>query len=364
MGMMAAAAYGVYVKLNAPPRQEVASDQAPSWQEPAIQLGDAASMPQGGAPAGGDAPAFGAPQVDVAVPPADVASPAPNYPTYSDPAATEMPPADVSVPGTAPTSDAAAAYPPVQQSPPVPGLAPEPSAPAEPDCATALEAVQQLLDQGQLAEAQLELSQLFDHPDLTPSQQQEVVDLLDQLTGTVVYSQEHMLEPPHVVQNGESLEQIAQAYQIPWQLLAKINGVADPNAVRPGEQLKVVRGPFSALVELPKYRLTLWLGGRYAGRFPIGIGRDVNASDGEFTIREKQENPTYFGPDRVIPPDDPANPLGERWMDLGNRLGIHGTNDPAIIGRHESRGCIGLAPQDAEDVYDMLVVGSRVYIRR
>jgi lipoprotein-anchoring transpeptidase ErfK/SrfK len=361
MGMMAAAAYGVYVKLNAPPREEVASDDAPAWQEPAIQMGDAATISPGDAAAsGGEAPSYGAPQVNVPVPPADVASPAPNYPSYSQP--TEMPPADVVVPGTTP--DATAGYPPVQQSLPVPGLAPESAEPAEPSCAAALEAIQVLLDQGQLSDAQLELSQLFDHPDLTPSQQQEVVDLLDQLTGTVVYSPEHMLEPPHVVQNGESLETIAQTYQVPSQLLAKINGIADPNALRPGDQLKVVRGPFSALVELPKYRLTLWLGGRYAGRFPIGIGRDVNAPDGEFTVREKQENPTYFGPDRVIPPDDPSNPLGERWVDLGNRLGIHSTNDMASIGRHESRGCIGLAPQDAEDVYDMLVVGSRVYIRR
>ena len=38
-------------------------------------------------------------------------------------------------------------------------------------------------------------------------------------------------------------------------------------------RLKVVKGPFSATVSLEKRQLTLMLGGMYAGRFPIGLGR-------------------------------------------------------------------------------------------
>jgi lipoprotein-anchoring transpeptidase ErfK/SrfK len=58
--------------------------------------------------------------------------------------------------------------------------------------------------------------------------------------------------------------------------------------------------------------------------------------------------------------------LGERWigLDSGNQLGIHGTNDPASIGRAESRGCIRLSPTDVDDVYDILSIGSKVVIRR
>jgi lipoprotein-anchoring transpeptidase ErfK/SrfK len=65
----------------------------------------------------------------------------------------------------------------------------------------------------------------------------------------------------------------------------------------------------------------------------------------------------------VIDGDDPQNPLGPRWLDLGNSYGIHGTIDPASIGKAESRGCIRMRNQDVKEVFDMLGVGSEVTIR-
>ncbi len=106
----------------------------------------------------------------------------------------------------------------------------------------------------------------------------------------------------------------------------------------------------------------MFLYGRYAGRFRIGVGQDQSTPDGDMTVQNKVVNPTYYGPGQVIGPEDPANPLGGRWIDLGNRIGIHGTNDPGSIGRAESRGCIRLSPGDINDVYDILSVGSRVTI--
>jgi lipoprotein-anchoring transpeptidase ErfK/SrfK len=173
-----------------------------------------------------------------------------------------------------------------------------------------------------------------------------------------------MLEDVYSVQPGDTLERVAERYNVPWQLLAKINGIADPQHVRAGDQLKVVRGPFDAMVNLQKYELTLFLRGRYAGRFRIGIGQDQSTPDGEFSVKNKVANPTYYGPNQVIGADDPNNPLGERWIDLGNQIGIHGTNDPRSIGQAESRGCIRLSPGDVEDVYDILSIGSKVVIRR
>ena len=225
-------------------------------------------------------------------------------------------------------------------------------------------AVQAMLNQNRLADAHLELSQWYDNPQLAPAEQQQINDLLDQLAGTVVYSRLHLLEDMYLVQPGDTLERIAERYNVPWQLLAKINGIADPQYVRPGDQLKVVRGPFDAVVNLQKYELTLFLRGRYAGRFHIGIGQDQSTPEGEFSVKNKVANPTYYGPNQVIDANDPNNPLGERWIDLGNQIGIHGTNDPRSIGRAESRGCIRLSPADIEDVYDIVSIGSKVVIRR
>jgi lipoprotein-anchoring transpeptidase ErfK/SrfK len=224
--------------------------------------------------------------------------------------------------------------------------------------------VKQLLNQDRLADAHLELSRWHGDARLSDAERREVQDLLDQLAGTVVYSHESLVEPPYEVQQGETLQQVADRYQIPWQLLAKINGIADPAQVHPGEKLKVVRGPFSAVVDLNQKHMTLWIESRYAGSFPINVGRDQVAPPGTFEVKDKVENPIYYGPDQVIGADDPANPLGERWISLGQQLGIHGSNDPQGTARADERGCIRMSDRDIHDVYDILSVGSKVVIRR
>ena len=82
-----------------------------------------------------------------------------------------------------------------------------------------------------------------------------------------------------MTQPGDTLERVAQRYNVPWQLLARINGLMPPGAPNSddatkdqplpvGMELKVVRGPFDAVVRLDKHELTLLLQNRYAGRFP------------------------------------------------------------------------------------------------
>jgi len=206
------------------------------------------------------------------------------------------------------------------------------------------------------------LTEWYDDPRLTAEQSDDVTELLDQLAGTVIYSRQHMLAEPHVVQPGDTLESIAKPYNISWQLLAKINGLSDPRQIRPGDRMKVVQGPFEALVDVRKFRLTLVVQGMYAGRFPIGTGRENSTPMGSFEVLKKVVNPSWPSPRGEIPHGDPANPLGGRWIDLGGGIGIHGTNDPASIGKSLSEGCVRLAPRDIEDVYDILTEGSRVTI--
>jgi LysM repeat protein len=232
---------------------------------------------------------------------------------------------------------------------------------------------QKQLDDGALAEGLLTLSRFYGDPKLTPDQTRRLTGLLDQLAGTVIYSRQPLLGPPHPVQPGETLDAIAQKYSVPARLLAKINGIGNPAELTPGQELKVIQGPFHAVIDLDDYELTLMVQGRYAGRFRIGIGGDQPNLEGAYQIKDKTENPTYYGRDAVVDADDPENPLGERWIGLaspgGNpnetaRVGIHGTNDPLNVGTTTDRGSICLGDRDAEDIYDILSIGSRVVIRR
>jgi LysM repeat protein len=234
-----------------------------------------------------------------------------------------------------------------------------------------MQAVQVELDKGNLAEALRALSSWYGHPELPVEQAQAVTDLLDQLAGTVIYSRRHLLEPPYVVQPGDTIDKLEQTYNVPWQLLARINGLPEDQAPQPGTELKVVRGPFKALINLDRYELTLMLDGRYAGRFPIGIGSDHERLAGTYVIRDKLVNPQYYGPDQTtVDADDPNNPLGELWIGLSDQngqqstVGIHGTNDPANLHRTGSRGSICLGDRDINDLYGILSIGSRVVIRR
>jgi hypothetical protein len=332
---------------------------APPGQMPPNQMAPGQAPPPAYADPRGGAPPF-APE-----PPAT--DPARND-SYRD-----APPADAT--GAAPPfgSPAAPGAPPIANAPYDPAAADRyraaaaaaPPAGAPSGFGAAMEAARRELEGGQLSTALRQLSAWYDDPQLTMPERQQLNQTLDQVAGTVVYSTQHLLESPYEVQQGERLEDISQRYNVPWQLLAKINGIDDPQSLRAGERLKVMRGPFSAMVSLEKRQLTLLLAdGSYAGRFAVGIGREQPPAEGVYAVSDKVVNPVYRGPQQTIGAGDPANPLGDRWIGLGSSLGIHGTNRPDSIGRVDLPGSISLSPHDVEDVYDILSVGSKVTIRR
>lgn len=239
-----------------------------------------------------------------------------------------------------------------------------------------MDSVRKKLDEGNFAEAQLALSVLYGSPDLPPDQAKQITELLDQLAGTVIYSRQHYLAPPYVTQTGDTIDTIAKRCNVPWQLLARINGLMPPGSpntneaikdqpLPTGKELKVLQGPFDAVIQLDKRELTLMVQNRYAARFRIGVGRDTQKLEGEYTVRNKAMNPTYYGPDGVtIGPADPKNPLGGAWIGLTDRIGIHGAADSPNVVRDNERGTISVSDRDLQDLYGILSVGSRVTIVR
>jgi lipoprotein-anchoring transpeptidase ErfK/SrfK len=223
------------------------------------------------------------------------------------------------------------------------------------------QAQSQIKDQ-QFHEALATLSAFYKSPDLTPHEHQQLLDVLDPLAGRVIYSREHLCEPAYTVRRNERLSEIAQRYSVPPQVLQKINGINNPDVLVPGMELKVVTGPFRADVDVEAQELTVFLGRLYAGRFPIALGSDFRPTEGEFVVRDKRQDRVYYGIDgRQIPAGNPANPFGQVWLDLGREISIHGS---ATADGPQQRGCISLSPQDADDVYGILSIGSAVRILR
>jgi LysM repeat protein len=180
----------------------------------------------------------------------------------------------------------------------------------------------------------------------------------------------------HTVQPGDLLSKIALPLDVPYGLIARINGVR-PDRIRVGQSLKTLKGPLFAEVSKSTFEMDVYLGnlpGRpgsvYLTSFPVGLGADSSTPTGiwEVTRGSKLVNPEWTNPrtNEVYGRDDPENPLGERWIGLtgvaGNALGqpsygIHGTIEPETIGTNASMGCIRLGDEDVEMVYDMLSEG-------
>ncbi len=246
-----------------------------------------------------------------------------------------------------------------------------------------MERAQKLLERGQFAEVQLALSDVYfstyfnaESP-VEVDRAKQIVNLLDQLAGTVIYSREPYLpNSTYTVAPGDTLARIAERCQVPWQLLARINGLMPAGAsnediplkdqpLSAGTKLKVIQGPFEAIVRLDRRELTLMVQRRYAARFTIGIGYDQPQLEGKYTVGKKMLKPPYYGPDRtVISPNDPKNPLGGAWIGLSDTIGIHGTPNPRDLNRSDNRGTICVGDQDLQDLYGILAAGSPVTVLR
>lgn len=225
-----------------------------------------------------------------------------------------------------------------------------------------LEEADSLAARDKLEEAHLALSKLYWQGKLPPLERVQLIEKLTAWSDRLYFSRDNRLEAPYVVQSGDSLARIGQRYGVSWEFLARINGIRDPKRIRAGQRLKVVRGPFAAVVDLSDFELTVHLAGRFVRRYDVGIGKDGTTPIGTFSVQEKQPNPKYWG-QPVREADDPENPLGEHWIGIGNSYGLHGTIDPASIRRRESAGCIRLLADDVAELYDLLIIGSEVRIQ-
>jgi len=196
-----------------------------------------------------------------------------------------------------------------------------------------------------------------------PALREELLPQLNKMSQAIFFARQPNFHETYEVAPGDQLRTIAQAHHVPWEYIARLNRV-DARKIRAGQKLKIVPGPFGAIVTLHRFELVVHCHGMFVKSYPIGIGKDDSTPLGTFAVKQKLVDPTYYGPEGVIRHDDPRNPLGERWIDLGDSYGIHGTIEPESIGKAESRGCIRLLNRDVEEVYDLLIVGSEVRIER
>jgi lipoprotein-anchoring transpeptidase ErfK/SrfK len=135
---------------------------------------------------------------------------------------------------------------------------------------------------------------------------------------------------------------------------------------RPSSKAPAASGPQARperriVISIPDRKLALIEDGRVVKVFPVAVGAPATPSpSGEFRVRERITNPTYYAPGNVIGPGK-GTPLGTRWIGLGQRgYGIHGTNEPRSIGKRASHGCIRMSKSDVEELFELVRAGDLV----
>ena len=114
------------------------------------------------------------------------------------------------------------------------------------------------------------------------------------------------------------------------------------------------------------------MGNGKALRYGVGVGRDGFTWNGVQKVTRMAEWPDWHPPAEMIARQPylprfmaggPGNPLGARAMYLGSsEFRIHGTNDPATIGKFVSSGCIRLTNDDVIDLANRIDVGTKVVV--
>jgi len=248
-----------------------------------------------------------------------------------------------------------------------------PEEPINPEAAVLIAEANSLLDSEQIITARQKLNDILALR-LNSKQRSDVKKILSTLADKWLFSKKvyygDNLCDLYEVQSGDLLVNIAQQYKVPYEILIQINNLPSARDLRAGQAIKVIKGPFHAIIYRSAFTMDLYLQNTFVRSFPVGLGRHGKETPtGLWRVKKggKLEKPTWTDPNgRTFHPDDPDYPLGSRWIGLDgiegqarDRTGfaIHGTKDANTIGTQSSQGCIRLFNGDAILVYNLFAEG-------
>ena len=164
------------------------------------------------------------------------------------------------------------------------------------------------------------------------------------------------------IQPGDSLAKIAKKFNTTIDLIMRSNNLKS-NKILSGRKIKIYNRPFSILVDKSQNTLILKSDEEIIKTYIVSTGVNNTTPVGNFKIVNKLVNPTWFKDGSIVPAESSENILGSRWLgfDLAG-YGIHGTTDPASLGKQVTQGCVRMSNQDVEELYSIVPTGTEVAI--
>jgi L,D-transpeptidase ErfK/SrfK len=183
----------------------------------------------------------------------------------------------------------------------------------------------------------------------------------------------------------DTLLDMARAGNIGYQEIRLANFGVDPwvpgagTPVRIPNQYILPQGPREGItVNVPEMRIYYYRRGDGSVQtYPISIGRqDWATPKGGTRIIAKKLNPSWTPPPAIraehaedgdilpaVVPPGPDNPLGLYALALGiHGYLLHGTDKPLGIGMRVTHGCMRMYPEDIENIFNQVSVGTPVQI--
>ena len=209
----------------------------------------------------------------------------------------------------------------------------------------------------------------------------------------------HILQPPerpslpslvvgsagsYTVKPGDLLTSIGARLGIPRLTIARSNDLPADARLRIGQVLNLDNRHIAPtvredgiLINVPQRLLFYFEMGNLVSWYPVGLGAaDWRTPLGTLHVLTKETDPFWDVPVSIqremrrrgekvrtrVPPG-PDNPLGRYWMGLTpGSCGIHATNAPTSVYQFRTHGCIRLHPEDAEDLFSRVTIGTPVEI--
>ena len=194
------------------------------------------------------------------------------------------------------------------------------------------------------------------------------------------------------------VEFVAERYRTDLTTLAKLNPGRDLTKLKPGDSVIVPSvkpffieswpEPNLSKAALPDASIRILhaermlevvnADGTLAAAFPITVGtKPEHVRRGVWSVRSLTPNPKFLwddvmlkegrsGPTKHLLPPGPNSPVGILWVEIEPlsgpeaHIGIHGTAEPARIGRNHSSGCIRLANWDVVRLARLIGKGTRI----
>ncbi len=185
----------------------------------------------------------------------------------------------------------------------------------------------------------------------------------------------------YTVQQGETLAEIAQRFNITWPAIVQANSITNPNSILPGQMLIIphantvvdlgiidpslapIAGPEPTvtvgkqiIVSVSQSRIYAYEDGRMVRSALGSMGLPATPTvTGNFSVQRKYESQIMSGPGYYLP--------NVQWISyFYSGYAIHGTYWHNNFGQPMSHGCVNLTNDDAKWFYDFAPVGTPVLV--